>query len=123
MSGTEQRTDEKELPTPRVTAHMKSAQSHGPRWDTDGLWALAYQLERELAEAKRDHAADASIARALNRIDAAFPSATRASDMPKPLNEMTVPLLDAISEPCKGCGKRPVDFVSGSVTDRTAGKS
>lgn len=31
---------------------------------------------------------------------------------PVKLSEMTIPMLDAVSEPCKGCGKRPIDFLS-----------
>lgn len=34
--------------------------------------------------------------------------------MPKPLNEMMVPLLSVVGEPCMGCGKRPCDFISGT---------
>ena len=32
--------------------------------------------------------------------------------MPKKPKVTMVPLWDVVSEPCKGCGKRPVDFIS-----------
>lgn len=33
----------------------------------------------------------------------------------RPLSEVTVPLMQVIQEPCKGCGKRPVDFINGDA--------
>lgn len=35
----------------------------------------------------------------------------------QPVSEATVPVLDAINEPCKGCGKRPIDFMVGESSD------
>jgi hypothetical protein len=34
--------------------------------------------------------------------------------VPQPINGATVPLSEVIVEPCKGCGKRPIDFMSGA---------
>lgn len=33
------------------------------------------------------------------------------------IKDVSIPLLEAISEPCKGCGKRPIDFMEGASTD------
>jgi hypothetical protein len=32
----------------------------------------------------------------------------------RPIAEVSIPLTEAINEPCKGCGKRPIDFISGA---------
>lgn len=42
-------------------------------------------------------------------------TAKRILKLPEALaiREATVPVLDAINEPCKGCGKRPIDFMVG----------
>lgn len=42
------------------------------------------------------------------------PAETRAGSTPA-LGTTLIPLLDAINEPCKGCGKRPIDFLSGAA--------
>jgi hypothetical protein len=41
----------------------------------------------------------------------------------RPIAEVSIPLTEAINEPCKGCGKRPIDFISGAQgNDPAAGR-
>jgi hypothetical protein len=39
------------------------------------------------------------------------------SETAKPISAVSIPLAEAINEPCKGCGKRPIDFISGTASE------
>lgn len=36
----------------------------------------------------------------------------RPEGNPRPISEVTIPAAEVINMPCKGCGKRPIDFIS-----------
>lgn len=31
---------------------------------------------------------------------------------PRPISEVSIPAAEVINMPCKGCGKRPIDFIT-----------
>jgi hypothetical protein len=71
-------------------------------------------LRRIAADVSVNNFARSICAEAADFLDAA-PSTAQV-----PVDQVKVPLSEVINTPCKGCGKRPIDFISGSPVERTA---
>lgn len=56
---------------------------------------------------------------ALQAADDAIPAEGVESAEVKSISETSIPLMEAITQPCKGCGKRPIDFITGDAPAAT----
>lgn len=60
---------------------------------------------------KLDHMAWMGLSRSI--LEAAAAARCTRSESVRSVSEVSIPLAEALNEPCKGCGKRPVDFMEG----------
>ncbi|MHB1328001.1 MAG: hypothetical protein ACYC2K_07350 [Gemmatimonadales bacterium] len=68
-------------------------------------------VTHDLERATANHAADLTTEPTPEQIAVAKEMQAFASHGPVPISEATVPMLAALTEPCKGCGKRPIDLM------------
>jgi hypothetical protein len=83
----------------------------------DKIIKLAQELQEAMLHAGMSNVDPTDVARIGERqfwlITEALEKAAALSEKPRPISDVSIPLAEAINEPCKGCGKRPIDFITG----------